>query len=428
MDTELLSGRLRSAVAEVRPRPGFADDVTRGARRQVRHRRTITAVAVAVLVTATGATLLTGRDAGDAPPARNPELLDLLDGPTRGDLATDRRFVDAAAAAWRVALPTSPNADHYTGRMLGEPHVYWAGSTPAGPAAVVAQQVRQGGVALGLYGGDQSGQRILTDVPPVAGAAGVAFQFGADDRTLLAIDTGRPMVISDGVRRDQDGRVDRTWRSLAAVDGVAWWQAPAGVDASAVRVALTDPSGAADRDAAVLTLPASRYGDGFDRQSKHRTEHRLDWHFLNQTNSTRPVVGTWGIEGYLERAGMLDPFLRVGAGGTWNVAAVLPDGRTAWVTEYQQDSSPSRVYAVIGNGWRVVDGGPVDAAAPLPVKIKMPYRLGWVVAADGAVLRYRTGDDGPWIGDSRDAALLPYQATEVEVAHPGRAPVVVPLG
>ncbi len=65
--------------------------------------------------------------------------------------------------------------------------------------------------------------------------------------------------------------------------------------------------------------------------------------------------------------------------------------------------------------WRA--GTPVRNAV-LPVTVDLPGRDGWVVAAQGQVLSYRTGAD--WRAAGSDAALLPEGTVEVKV---GETPV-----
>ncbi|WP_162788463.1 hypothetical protein [Amycolatopsis albispora] len=60
----------------------------------------------------------------------------------------------------------------------------------------------------------------------------------------------------------------------------------------------------------------------------------------------------------------------------------------------------------------------MDPAAALPVRLRLPDGQGWVVAAKGARLDYRTGEARE--GDFADAALIPDAATQVQIRHPGR--------
>ena len=78
---------------------------------------------------------------------------------------------------------------------------------------------------------------------------------------------------------------------------------------------------------------------------------------------------------------------------------------------------PSRAYVVLlprSGPATVIDGGPVDRRSSLPVQVRLPDRQGWLVAAKGAQLAWRTGS-GAWTPAGRNAALLPAAATEVQV-------------
>lgn len=58
-------------------------------------------------------------------------------------------------------------------------------------------------------------------------------------------------------------------------------------------------------------------------------------------------------------------------------------------------------------------GDVINRNVPLPVRYRLPDGQGWLVAAYGKALSYRT--DGDWHDVGRDAALLPDNATQVRV-------------
>jgi hypothetical protein len=60
------------------------------------------------------------------------------------------------------------------------------------------------------------------------------------------------------------------------------------------------------------------------------------------------------------------------------------------------------------------------------VAFRLPDGLGWAIAHDGALLRWRTGA-GAWVTAGRDAALLPPAATAVQVTLGSAPPTVVTL-
>lgn len=426
MDNETLTTRLRRAVDGVAPPPGYAETVTRGARRRQRRRHAASGLLSAAAVVAAGVVVVAQPFETSAPSGTSQTPVQdgtrWLTDPTHGDLAQDN-LVDQAVAAWRAHLPNSPN--NLADEVRGEPHVYWLGSTPLGPLAVVAQ--RQGdGAALGLIGFDDGAVTVLSDAPALSSVVGVGFQISGADHVLVVPDPGVPLLVSDGLRPTGGGTLARTWQPLEMDDGLALLAMPEGVDASAVRVARAAADGTPTRDQ-VMLLPQSRAQLGFDQQSKYRVEHRLDWPqtVFRLPGSTPPPLQ---YDEFLVKAGLTDPYVRMAAGGFWTVATVLPDGRPVWVTEYQEDSSPSRLFAIIGtDGATVVDGGPVDPSEVLPVRVRLPDGNGWVVADNGSTLSYRTGPDAAWVDAGTDAAHLPDAATEVAVAKGGLPPVLVTL-
>lgn len=64
----------------------------------------------------------------------------LLTGNTRGDLARDTKFLGQAVSAWR-SLTESTRMTAGDDPWPGVPKVYWAGTTPAGKAAIIAQHM-----------------------------------------------------------------------------------------------------------------------------------------------------------------------------------------------------------------------------------------------------------------------------------------------
>jgi len=440
METDDLTTRLRGAAEGIMPPPGFTDAVTRGGRRR-RHRRHLVAGLVSVTVLAMAVGTVTLADSGDTlppgaiidengdvvidppPVLQNGELW--LSGPTRGDLADDSEVLDGVRDAWRAYLPGSPNG--LADSVRGEPNVYWAGTTPLGPAAVVAQAQGRG-AALGLVAFEDGTPRVLTDARALVTLVGVGLQFGPGDDTLLVPDPGVPLVVSTGAVRAGDGTVSRLWEPLPMTDGVAVLSLPADSDPSAIRVRGAGAGGGPTGEH-VMLLPASRASLGWDHQSKYRAENRLDWPLdvFTLPGGRRPPEST---EPFLVGAGFVDPYLTMAAGGLWTVATAMPDGRPVWVTEYQEDSNPSRLITIIGAdpGTAVVlDGGPVDRESELPVRVRLPDGAGRVVAERGATLRYRVAQDAAWVDAGRDAALLPSTAVEVEVTAQGGAPVIVTL-
>lgn len=432
-DTEALGTLLRGAAHDVAPRPGFADDVTAGAHRRRRRTRYATTglIAVAALAVVAGGVALrpsvdgalgsggpeTSGAPGDLPPATGTAW---LSAPTTGDLAGSDELRDAALDAWLAYLPTSPNGLAET--VQGAPRLFWAGTTPVGPAAIVVQAQRDG-AAAGLVAFDGDDARVFADTPALSGPAGVGFQFSTHDGVLVVLDAGAPLLVSTGPVRAGDGTVSRDWQPLELNGGAGVLALPAGTDPSTVRVVLADTAGEPTQERLML-LRASRAYLGFDRQTKYLEDRRLPWPpAVQQLPGGSPERTS--VEEPLVAAGLTDPYLTIMAPGLWVVTTALANGTPVWVTEYQEDSTPNRLVAIIGD--KAFDGGEIDATATLPVRMRLPDGGGWVVAEHGATLRYRTGTDQPWQAAGTGAAHLPDTATEVEVTTPDTTPQIVPL-
>jgi hypothetical protein len=468
MDTDELTQALRAATADLEPRHGFTAAVLRGGRRRrIRTRAMIiTGTAVLIAIVGTGLYLIWH----DPPP--HVELADdpRLTQPTRGDLAGDQAFVDSAARAWRDGLQRSWNGIRgIYDDLRGQPHVYWAGTTPAGPAAVVLQQaylhprpdlnldqVNSPQTLVGLVATDpvDGVLKLVYDQYPESGTGPPGyFQFGPSDRTILVVDRGTPLFFSPAPLRAEDGQVRRDWQQMAITDGVAVAQLPEGGNAADARVVARATAPGPDENAVdapgILHLePSSRYLEyAFRRAGGFPTEvpgggtslRRLQWYDEPALDMRvgRPFQLSIPAQPQLdwmrkvEDSGLLGSGFSGGGLGAWFVRAGLNDGRVALVSELQLGNDPSQIYAVLlkpdGSVDRVIAGGVVDPVSPLPVRLRMPDRQGWVVADYGAALSYRTAPNAAWQDAGYNAALLPDDVTEVRVTRHGTpTPVALP--
>jgi hypothetical protein len=463
MDTDELTQALRAATADLEPRHGFTAAVLRGGRRRrIRTRAMIiTGTAALIAIVGTGLYLIWH----DPPPhvelANDPRLTQ----PTKGDLAGDQAFVNSAARAWRAGLPHSWNASRgIFDDLRGQPHVYWAGTTPAGPAAVVLQraylhphgdlspdQFNTSQTLVGLVATDPADGvlKLVYDQyqPSGMGPQGY-FQFGPGDRTLLVVDHGTPLFFSPTPLRAEDGRVSRSWQRMTITDGVAIAQLPADGRAVDARVvARATPPGLDERD---LSLPGQLYlepsssylafaSSGPPPTGGGISFNRLPW--LDEPAQDMRVGRPFQLPipadprldwmRKVEDAGLVDSGFSARGLGGWFVRAGLNDGRVAVVSELQMGNDASQIYAVLlkpdGSVDRVVPGGVVDPASPLPVRLRLPDRQGWVAAHYGGALSYRTGPNAAWRDAGHNAALLPDNATEVLVTRNGtQTPVALP--
>ncbi|MCG8920131.1 hypothetical protein L6E12_30605 [Actinokineospora sp. PR83] len=430
MDTEDLTTALRAATDDVRPRPGFTDDVLRGAHRaRTRHRRTLASgTAVLVVALTAGAVAWSTGGRPEQAPAQPPVATSApvtFDGPTRGDLAGDQAYLAKVLAAWRQALPASPNKEAM-GALAGEARVYWAGTTAAGRVALVRQPGDDPTAtpALGLLLGDAP--TVIQDVPPggLARGEGVGFTFGEDERHALAVTApGSPVFISPGFVVGQDGRGAREWTRMDDRDGVALTTLPSAPGSLNVRLAGTPGP---DQLITVLSTHANR--TGFQAQKEHligraAVARRGDGPPVRVAGTPTPLLDTRDL-GALEAAGISDPL----AYSTWLRAqsvADLADGRTLRGFALQQDGRPERYYTMIVDRagrveWLEHFDNPQELwdTSPLLANTVLPDGLGRLVVQPGAHLRYRTAT-GTWVDAGQGGAILPSTAAGVEVGYDG---------
>lgn len=359
----------------------------------------------------------------------------LFEGPTGGDLAGDEQFIDQALEAWQQGIAKSPND---TGKSVtGEPHVYWAGRVPAGEVAIVAQNGRHDeGIAVGiLYG---TPLRLLSEHPLYSGRGnGIAFQFGPNDEYVVALERGDSLFASPSWEEDTThGGFTRQWYRMQAYDGVAYREfRPDDVVPAGMRVVRTEnPSEAAGPDRSLTILPASRYNEGWDKQSKPVIDNRLPWPkdavFRIDGAKTARGLDRDRLYNELLEFQMVDPLNLVWLSG-FEVVAKLPNGNTLVAFESQPAVDRSRFYAAFvkpdGGIDQMMQGLALYPETTLPARLELPDRQGWIVAHYQAKLRYRTSGTGTWQDAGQNAALLPPDARQVEVTLPGKAPEVVNL-
>lgn len=434
MNTAELSEHLRTASAGLAPPPGFAGAVLRGGRRRrARRRLTIAASVVAVVAVATSATVVSLRD-DDAVQAADARLAM----PTKGDLAGDEAFLYQAARAWQDGLPSVPEArDRYYDDRRGDPHVYWAGTTPAGNAAIVLQQVyvhpnsqvteRGLRTAEGLVAVDPADGRLKVVGTRVIGQEqpGDAdyYKFGDNDRTMLMVDQGIPIHYSFTpalVEEPGGNKVRFDWQRARPADGVAVVTVPANRQATA---AIAYQGGNPPELVPVGDVPfngtrASLYlnqrlpDPGYRLPSELLVWGDATWTLGEPIGLTPTELDQkWGLYRY-------DYFDHDYAVGLWTIAVGLPGGRVVVLKESQNGEAKPRLTAKIAPNRdayaaELLDGGLIDRDAVLPVRFRLPDGGGLIVADKGKELRYRTSPDAPWQDAGRDAALLPGDVTEV---------------
>ncbi|TDW89375.1 hypothetical protein EV137_3169 [Kribbella pratensis] len=262
-----LKQRLIDIVEDVEAPSDLLDRTRLGGTRRVRRRRSaiLTGTTFAAAALVGGAVvvpgLLDGRTndqpaASPAPvtPAADDPYKSLMQGLTRGDLAGDKAYLDKVLATWRGSSSGlfSVRDSAVTGALRGDPKVYWAGNTPAGRIAIVAQHYEvhpRGNVKLAMEGvytlvafvaddnkGNPSVPVVLYPLP--AGGrlpSHVASKGGTN--VLVTADVGQPAGWSAGA--DAKGRHQYT--PLHFKDGVSVLVLPASVDPAKLSVLPLQP-------------------------------------------------------------------------------------------------------------------------------------------------------------------------------------------
>lgn len=358
--------------------------------------------------------------------------------PTRGDLADDVGYQQRALAAWQAYAGTV-RADRDRGALHDlrrSAHVAWAGSTPAGPAAVIAQQAhartgdpRGDFTAVGFVGVDGSGApRVVAAATRVEGVVEpTSFVVDPPGRVVVVLDTGPGTGLAQGLVYRADGAVSRNYD-----EDLLWG------DGAAV-VTLGQGASATDARTGPVRIPDGHAGDQIAGAASASvpcgpdcitpTVHRLDW-----TGVLPLGTGAARDQGVVSQEWMkaLYPLMREpysGAFSLWFADGTTPDGRRVTVGDWAVERDPSHAVAVLtGPAGHVttVGGGAVDQGAALPVHVRLPDAQGWVVAAKGGTIRGRSGT-GPWSAPATDAALLPDATTQVEVVRGQGGPAVVEL-
>jgi hypothetical protein len=394
--------------------PTLLHDARTGGHKRQQRRRVLLAVATVTALVATGYGVTTLRSEPSMTRFAGP----LFDGSTHGDLAGDTAYRAAALDAWTHSHETSANRSRgIFDDLRGTPRVVWAGTTPVGRAAVVAQdaylhhhgdiQLDHEGIyqLLGFIGPGPGGEpRVVGDTYPSPDGLRETAWYVDSGRTVIAAvgEDGTP-GLSHGWTYAADGVASRDYVPMTDADGVALGDVRAG-----------------DRPS-VAILPYRAFTDAvviLGGPEPRTDAPRLPWKGVRRLNGAQQPASASGFP-VLSR--LLDE-RRSGAafqvrGGFWSVVA-NSDGHTVLVGELGLDDDPTRAYAVV-DGRTVIDGGFIDENATLPVQVRLPDQLGTVVARYGAKLAYRDAK-GVLVDAGRDAALIPASVTQVQVSIAGQ--------
>ncbi|MEH1167855.1 hypothetical protein V6V47_20960 [Micromonospora sp. CPCC 205539] len=417
---------LHRATNHLDDRPHLLDDVRRGGRRRVLRRRAVLAAvcAAAVVIPLSGALQIPY--GGDETEVASP----FFDEPTKGDLAGDDAYLRQVRAEWQRQHERSNE-----GQMRGGPHVVWAGRTPAGPAAYVTARstthpiVSAGDSLIGwaaFVEPTASGPRVktfemLTDGDPAGNSQ--ATLLGSERDVLLVLDTGRPVEFSPEMRYTRDGKIIRTYQKVRFENGAA--VLPITPQRTKITFALSGTPVSRENAVHIDGIYEVLFPGGSGRPETPQLKHTLPG--AAEVWGGEPSTSTYdaGRTGYEVSAGPEALAAFIDAAGTHasgdspnlSLYGATPDGRRLLVQTLQYDSDPARVIALLARGdapLQAVASAMVDRNAPLPVQLRLPDSQGILVAAEGAVLTYRS-NAGQWQDAGRDAALLPADTTEIRV-------------
>ncbi len=448
MDTRELTLTLREATDDVEPRPNFASDVLRGGRRRrTRNRFAIgAALAGTTAVAVAAVAVLPNHLASPPPPAdqnqQNVDPTSLLDS-SSGELINDETVTSAAVLGWQegIAGSAGERAGVSPDDLLGEPNVYWAGTTPWGggdsstTVAIVAQETAEAldgppivaGLLVNNPDDDRADELELVSVQD----GGWAYFILPDLRTAIgALPTDLPddvkLSISTEITVDENGKSVRVWHDMPANDGVAGAQLPAGTNVHNVLMQMNptpDGYGTGLAPLVPLVLPPNSgeiQGRGlpWPAESLHVPEPR-DLGSSALEIFRRALVDS---SSDIDSDGLLDPPSVLFDGQEpphWTVAADLPDGRTVILSEYQELDHPAYVFSVLmrpdGSIETVARVKEIDPASTEPVIAPAPDGQGTVVAAWSEPISYRTSTSGDWVAAGTSAALVPADGIEIKV-------------
>jgi hypothetical protein len=282
-------------------------------------------------------------------------------------------------------------------------------------------------VLLGVVEDGGAGPTVVSDWREKGGTFPLAFLTGPQRRTLIAVDIGRPLEFSLGRTYQADARVDRSWSPMRSWNGA---------------YTATLPADALPAEAAVRPVGMTGFSENIGVDTRKTAAEKegglartLPWanvilHFGSTAGwPAEPQQPSYPLEAQLSRryADPAIPSAMTGSG--WEGYGTAADGtRFVLVDRAYGYAEPARVYAMLlwPGSEQVVDGGPVDPKAVLPIAVKLPGGRGVAIAQYQATLRWRTGT-GPWSAPATSAALAPAGTTQVEVTRKGGTPEVVTL-
>ncbi|GAA2961006.1 hypothetical protein [Actinokineospora diospyrosa] len=445
MDTTDLARALRAATDGLGTRPGFTADVLRGGKRRRVRKRVLLAGATAVVIAAAGTAVVELNGHDDAAPQITTATNQMLTAPTRGDLATDHAYLDAAVAAFDKGMPNEPDK-----ARVGRPRVYWAGTTDAGKVAVVVQVVEPDdgveyhpdGRVVDMRAVQRSVVGLLVGTKPVlvnsfpqpysTPPRGFAFIYGPHNRDIIAMGADNLSVSPGWTYITATGKPGRLWTPMVERKGVWLGQAADRTPPEEIRVVTGDPA-KAGYDQTLTTLPSTRWSLGTDRQAKPVPENVLrtkPTDIYRVGGSTARPLGD-NIHETLTAEGLLDPLAGVSPTGAQFVVD-RPTGGSVVAVEVVTTFIMSHLFLAERDAagtitrWTSCDPVHRDGGGLVGTCV-LPGESGYFAVAPGMKLSYQTqtGDTlSGWIDAGTDAAVFPPNATAVQLLTPeGRSEV-----
>ncbi|HWM04825.1 MAG TPA: hypothetical protein VNP92_21005 [Actinophytocola sp.] len=446
MDHHELTTALHEATEDLVPRTDFTTAVLKGGRRRrIRGRIAIGAALAGTAAVAVAAAIVVPNQLAAPPPAdrtdqpKNEALLT----ESGGNLIDDKEFVQDAVDKWNSSDVTAPGNRLHLEARIDEPHIYWAGDTQAGPAALVAQRVRlstddevlpeergQEMIAVALLATDlwnaaRHGLHLAAiQLDGDHDGPGGYFMF-FDNQTVIGIqpEEGLSLFASPNTTIHDDGRSRRKWTQLVPHDGVALAHFPESAHPSNVRLVVSESGrepnqGKQKMGAHLPLLPMAhlQYPSLLTTPDNGLGWPPGDLRTGRAYDLPRSPINLFDIG--LRESGLIDPASYEPIAAQWLVVAGLGDERVAIIGTYQEMDNPAYLFQVLvrpdGTVLEVKRGAPVVPSATLPIAVRMSNGAGWVVAARGEQLSHRTGS-GAWSPPLPDAGLAPDGATQVRV-------------
>lgn len=440
-DNDIMEVRrtLRLAARDVEVPRDLVGRARHGGRRRMRRHRiaVIGGVLAATLAGAAGVTNL----AEQPSPAPDTFGDQLMSHPTRGDLAGDKQYLREVVSIYAETRDQTPLAGlGVTEHPVGPAHVVWAGNTPAGPAAAVAQRTKlpedskeiggDTGVLIKFFGAAPNGrpEAVGTDYfgHHTWESKSSAFLVGQDRSVLVVLDTGAALDFSTQ-RTYTATTITRTdWAPLRFSDGAAVLTVPP--QRGRYSVAVREHDGGDYVGIGNLTDPAEQPADkGLDWRTPPNDQSPGAQPARFPVNGADPTLADcWhecaSAETYRRLLGSgephdLEPQASLADAQDWIAYGKTSSGALFIACDLRVGSDPTRSMIVIegkSGPPTTLYGPPVERRSPLPIMIELPGQEGWLVVRKDARLEYRVGAHD-WVDAGQNASLLPAEATVARV-------------